>query len=359
MEKSSTQNKKRKGRTMKKFLAMSLALMMSLSLAACGSSTPSSSAGTSGSSGSASAAQPRILRLSTHLSADHGCVKMAQKFNELLQSKTNGALSVDIYTDGQLGGQTENCEGLKSGSVDMTIVDTGTLANYEPKIGILDMPYVFASKDQAIAVASGEVGQGLMDTVTTSTGIRPVSLQAVLFRNTLLKDKEVTTPADFKGVKIRIPENPSIEACFTALGATPVAIPSGEAYTAVQTGVTNGLEGNLEFIAQQKYYEVANVCSLTEHVMTFTAMCISESVYESLTPDQQTAFNEAAAEAMDYFYPLYETIESDSRKVMEDAGVEFHDVDKEAMIAACTPTLKAFVEKNDLQSVYDAINALK
>lgn len=346
---------------MKKLLALSLALMMSLSLAACGNSTPSGSASGSGSStsASASAAQPRVLRLSTHLSADHGCVKMVQKFSELLQSKTNGSLSVDIYTDGQLGGQTENCEALKSGSVDMTIVDTGTLANYEPKIGILDMPYVFANKDQAIAVAKGEIGQGLMDTVTTSTGIRPVSLQAVMFRNTLLKDKEVTTPADFKGVKVRIPENPSIEACFTALGATPVAIPSGEAYTAVQTGVTNGLEGNLEFIAQQKYYEVANVCSMTEHVMTFTAMCISESVYESLTPDQQTAFNDAAAEAMDYFYPLYQTIESDSRKVMEDAGVEFHEVDKESMIAACTPTLQAFVEKNDMQSVYDAINALK
>lgn len=343
---------------MKKFFALAMALVMSLSLVACGSTSAGNASG-SAAAGSSASGETRVLRLSTHLSADHGCVKMADKFNELLKEKTNGALSVEIYTDGQLGGQTDNCEALIAGTVDMTIVDTGTLANYEPKIGILDMPYVFASKDQAIAVANGDVGKKLEDTVTQSTGIRPVSLQAVLFRNTLLKDKEVTTPADFKGVKIRIPENPSIEACFTALGATPVAIPSGEAYTAVQTGVTNGLEGNLEFIAQQKYYEVANVCSMTEHVMTFTAMCISESVYESLTPDQQSAFDEASAEAMDYFYPLYETIETDSRKVMEDAGVKFHEVDKDAMMAACAPTLEKFVKDNNMQDIYSAITALK
>lgn len=344
---------------MRKALSLILALALAASLAACGTSGKTAAASKSAAAGTAAASgSARVLRLSTHLSADHGCVQMANKFNELLQQKSNGSLSVEIYTDGQLGGQTENCEGLISGTIDMTICDTGTLANYEPKIGILDMPYVFADKDQAIAAAKGDVGKQLMDTVTKSTGIRPISLQAILFRETLLKDKDITKPEDLKGVKVRIPESPSIKVCFTALGATPVSIPSGEAYTAVQTGVTDGLEGNVEFIAQQKYYEVAKHCSLTDHVMTFTAMCMSDSVYQSLTADQQAAVDAAAAEAMDYFYPLYETIETTSRKTMEDAGVTFHDVDKSAMMAACAPTVQQFVKDNDLQSVYDAINAL-
>lgn len=343
---------------MKKIFALVLALVMSMSLVACGGDSSSAAPGSGSADASGASGDARVLRLSTHLSTDHGCVQMANKFNDLLQEKSGGSLSVEIYTDGQLGGQTENCEGLISGTVDMTIVDTGTLANYEPKIGILDMPYVFESKNQAVAAAEGEVGQQLSNIVTEATGIRLASIQAIMFRNTLLKDIEVAEPADFKGVKVRIPENPSIEACFSALGATPVAIPSGEAYTAVQTGVTNGLEGNVEFIAQQKYYEVANVCSLTEHVMTFTAMCISDKTYQSLSADQQAAFDEAAAEAMDYFYPLYETIEADSTKVMEDAGVTFHEVDKDAMIAACAPTLEAFIVDNDLQEVYGTINAL-
>ena len=80
-------------------------------------------------------------------------MQMAAKFKDILKEKSGGTLDVEFYTDGQLGGQTENCESLKNGTVDMTIIDTGTLANYNPKAGILDMPYLFASKDQAIAAA--------------------------------------------------------------------------------------------------------------------------------------------------------------------------------------------------------------
>ncbi len=346
--------------SMKKAFALILALTMTLSLAACGGKTSDTSAsGDSSTSGDASASgETKVLRLSTHLSADHSTMQMAQKFEELLKEKTNGSLDVEFYTDGQLGGQTENCESMKSGSVDMSIIDTGTLANYNAAAGILDMPYLFTSKDQAIAAVSGDVGKQYMDMVTSTTGIRPISLQAVAFRSTLLKDKTINTLDDFKGVKVRIPENPSIEACFSALGATPVAIPSGEAYTAVQTGVTDGLEGNMEYIAQMKFYEVANVYNLTEHVMTFTAFCMSDSVYQSLTADQQAAIDEAAAEAMDYFYELYEGIEANAKDAMTEAGVTFNEVDKTAMVEACAPALEKFVSDNNLQDMYDAIQAL-
>ena len=247
---------------------------------------------------------------------------------------------------------------MKAGTLDMTIIDTGTLANYNPAAGILDMPYLFSTKEQAIETVSGDIGKDFMDMVTETTGIRPISLQTIAFRSTLLKDTVIETLDDFKGVKVRIPENPSIEACFSALGATPVAIPSGEAYTAVQTGVTNGLEGNIEYIAQMKFYEVANVFNLTEHVMTFTAFCMSDAVYQSLTAEQQTAIDEAAAEAMDYFYDLYEDIEADAKQAMVDAGVSFVEIDKAPLIEACAPALEEFVAENGLEDMYSAIQAL-
>lgn len=339
---------------MKKICAWLLALVMALSLAACGGNDGNGGA----TSGNTSSGGAKVLRLSTHLSGDHSTMQMAEKFKEILKEKSRGSLDVEFYTDGQLGGQTENCESLKAGTVDMTIIDTGTLANYNPKAGILDMPYLFASKDQAIAAVSGDVGQEFMDMVTESTGIRPISIQTIAFRNTLLKDKAMDSLADFQGVKVRIPENPSIEACFSALGATPVAIPSGEAYTSVQTGVTDGLEGNCEYIAQQKFYEVANTCSLTEHVMTFTAFCVSDAVYQSLTAEQQTAVNESAVEAMEFFYELYEEIDSNAIQVMKDGGVTFHELDKEPLMAACAPALEKFVSDNGLGDMYAAIQAL-
>ena len=302
----------------------------------------------------------KVLKLSTHLSAEHGAIQYAQKFADLLAEKSGGNLTVDIYTDSQLGGQTENCEALVAGSVDMTVIDTGTLGNYDPRYGIFDMPYVFSSKEHAKEVVGSEIGQNLNEMVTETTGIRPLTIQPILFRNTLLKGIEVRTPDDLKGVKVRVPDNPSIEACFSALGATPVAMPSGEVYTAVQTGVTDGLEGNSEFIVQSKYYEVADTYSKTEHIFTCTCLCISNAVYQSLTESQQACINEAAAEAMDFFYEVYETIEANSDQAMKDAGVTFiEDVDKESLMAACAPALQEFIEKNNMQDIMDQIDAVR
>ena len=339
---------------MKKFFALILTLAMSLSLVACGGGSEEKAP----EAGNEGAAEATILRLSTHLAIDHSTMQMAQKFKELLVEKTGGSLDIEFYTDSQLGGQTDNCESLKAGTVDMTIIDTGTLANYLPAAGILDMPYLFASKDQAIEAVSGEIGQDYMTMVTEATGIRPISVQTIAFRNTLLKDKAITSLADFKGVKVRIPENPSIEACFSAVGATPVAIPSGEAYTSVQTGVVDGLEGNVEYINQMKFYEVANTLTWTEHVMTFTAFCISDATYQKLSADQQTAINEAAAEAMEYFYELYKGIDETAINSMTAGGVTFVEIDKAPLIEACAPALESFVEKNNLQDMYAAIQAL-
>lgn len=347
---------------MKKFFALVLALVMSLSLVGCGGSNSTPAAGNNtpaaDDGGSAPAADAKVLRLSTHLAIDHSTMQMAQKFKELLVEKSGGSLDVEFYTDGQLGGQTENCESLINGTVDMTIIDSGTLANYNPAAGILDMPYLFASKDQAIKAVSGQIGQDFMDMVTETTRIHPISIQTIAFRNTLLKGKAISSLADFQGVKVRIPENPSIEACFSALGATPVAIPSGEAYTSVQTGVTDGLEGNVEYINQMKFYEVADTLTMTEHVMTFTAFCISDSVYQSLSADQQAAIDDAAAEAMDYFYELYKTIDQTAIDNMTANGVTFVEIDKAPLIAACAPALENFVSQNGLQDMYDAIQAL-
>ena len=339
---------------MKKFFALILTLAMSLSLVACGGGSEEKAP----EAGNEGAAEATVLRLSTHLAIDHSTMQMAQKFKELLVEKTGGSLDIEFYTDSQLGGQTDNCESLKAGTVDMTIIDTGTLANYLPAAGILDMPYLFASKDQAIEAVSGEIGQDYMTMVTEATGIRPISIQTIAFRNTLLKDKAINSLDEFKGVKVRIPENPSIEACFSAVGATPVAIPSGEAYTSVQTGVVDGLEGNVEYINQMKFYEVANTLTWTEHVMTFTAFCISDATYQKLSADQQTAINEAAAEAMEYFYELYKGIDETAINSMTAGGVTFVEIDKAPLIEACAPALESFVEKNNLQDMYAAIQAL-
>ena len=146
-------------------------------------------------------------------------------------------------------------------------------------------------------------------------------------------------------------------AAFEAIGANPIVIPSGEAYTAVQTGVADGLEGHAEYMVLQKFYEVAKNYVQTQHVMTFTALNMSEQVYQSLTDSQKAAFDEAAAEALEYFYDYTNDLFDKMYTELENQGVTITDLDRTPFEEACAPFIQNFVDENGLQEVYDAIQA--
>ena len=146
-------------------------------------------------------------------------------------------------------------------------------------------------------------------------------------------------------------------AAFEAIGANPIVIPSGEAYTAVQTGVADALEGHAEYMVLQKFYEVAKNYVQTQHVMTFTALNMSEQVYQSLTDEQKQAFAEAADEALDYFYDYTENLFEEKYAELEEQGVKITEIDRTPFEEACAPFIQEFIEENDLQDLYDQIVA--
>jgi tripartite ATP-independent transporter DctP family solute receptor len=299
------------------------------------------------------------LKLGHHLTEQDSNNYLATKFKEYLEEATAGKVKVDIYPNGQLGGQLELLESLKLGSIDMSISDTGLLANYEKSIGILDMPYVFDGVEHAKKVLSSEIGDALKAKVTATSGIRPLTLEAVAVRDTFLKDKMVKTLADMKGVKVRTPNAPSIIATFNALGANPTAIPSGEAYTAIQTDVVDGMEGNPEFLSSIKIYEVAHNWFETEHIMTCTALNISDKVYNGLPADVQAAIDESAKKALVDFYAFSAKATAEKRKFLEEAGVKFYPVEKDDFVKAVEPMVKKFVVENNIVDIYESIEAAK
>ncbi len=301
----------------------------------------------------------RVLKMGHHLSDTDGNNQMAQKFAELVEKKTDGRYKIEIYTNGQLGGQKECLESLKTGTLDMSISDTGLLANYVSSIGLLDLPYMFDSREQARKIMDGVIGTEIKEQVAKESGIRPLTIEGVLFRDTLLNNKKALSPADFKGIKIRTPENPVITMTFQAFGATPVAIPSGEVYSAMQTGIVDGLEGNAEFVTLSKYFEVAKTCLKTGHILTNTTMNISEKVWQEISAEDQQKFIEAGKEALDFFYPLYDKIASDSEQTMKQAGVEFIEVDKDPFKQAVKPAVEDYVQKNNLQDLYQKLKQSK
>ena len=349
---------------MKKKLSRILSLAMCaaviLTLAACGGSGGSGDSGTSGSGDSGSGdgqVQSRTLKLSHHCTEGDSNDILFNKFAELVEQKTNGEIVIDIYANGQLYGQKEALEALKLGTLDLGMSDTALWANYDPACAILDMPYIFKSREHAIKVASSDIIDPIKDRLVTSAGIRPILVECLNFRNSFVKDMSIDSYEDFKGLKMRTPEAPMTIAAFEAIGANPIVIPSGEAYTAVQTGVADGLEGHAEYMVLQKFYEVAKNYVQTQHVMTFTALNMSEQVYQSLTDSQKAAFDEAAAEALEYFYDYTNDLFDKMYTELENQGVTITDLDRTPFEEACAPFIQNFVDENGLQEVYDAIQA--
>lgn len=343
---------------------MCMAMILTM-VTACGNSnsTPGTTggnpagSGSPGSSGGDATVEPRVLKLSHHCTEDDSNHILFTKFAELVNEKTNGEIEIDIYANGQLYGQKEALEALKLGTLDMGMSDTSLWANYDPACAILDMPYIFKSRDHAIKVASSDIIDPIKERLVESAGIRPILVECLNFRNSFVKDMSIDSFEDFKGLKMRTPEAPMTIAAFEAIGANPIVIPSGEAYTAVQTGVADGLEGHAEYMVLQKFYEVAKNYVLTQHVMTFTCLNMSEKVYQSLTDSQKAAFAEAASEALVYFYDYTENLFDEKFAELERQGVKITDIDRTPFEEACAPFIQNFIDENGLQDVYDAIKA--
>ena len=304
-------------------------------------------------------AKPRTLTLSCHVTENDSNMVLFKKFAELVGKNSNGELVVDIYPNGQLYGQSNALQALKLGTLDFAMSDTSLWANYDAGCGLLDLPYVFKTRDQAIKVCSSDLIDPIKERLIKAAGIRPVTVECLNFRNCFVKNMDINSYEQFKNLKMRTPEAPTIVKFFELIGANPSVIASGEAYTAVQTGVVDGLEGHAEYMVLQKFYEVAKNYVQTEHVMTFTALNMSEKAYQSLTDSQKKAINDAARDALKYFYDYTDKLFAEKYKELEDHGAIITKVDKTPFENAVKPYVEEFVKKYNEEDLYNKIQAVK
>lgn len=355
----------------KNITAFALAGIMTLSMAACGNSgtTATTAAQTTAGGGETTTVaagdvvegvEEMNLTLSHHCSEDDSNHVYATAFADAVSQLSGGQMTVDVYANGQLFGQADALSALGQGTLDIALSDTALFANYDPSGALFDMPYLIDSREQAIKMVQDEEIIGtIRQTMIDKANIRVLSVQPLYFRSSLIKDESVNSIDGFKGLIMRTPEAPHTIAAFEAFGANPTVIPSGEAYTAVQTGVADGLEGHPEYMYLQKFYEVAKNYVQTKHVFTFTAYSMSQKVYDEMSDAQKQVIDKAAVVAQDAFLAYTATLFEDSMTKLEAEGVTITEVDLTPFKAATADYLNKFITDNNLQDVFDKINALK
>ncbi|MET0531677.1 MAG: TRAP transporter substrate-binding protein [Microvirga sp.] len=239
----------------------------------------------------------RTIRLAHHVTTQSEQQVAAEFFAKKIAEYSGGALAVQILPAGQMGGQREIIESVSLGTLEMGYGESGLYANYLPQFGIIALPYIYRDFDHWTKVVDGDTGAGLARDLEAKSGIKIVNWMTAGYRNTFLRTKPINKPADFRGVKIRLPEAPVFVRSFAALGAQPTPIPAPEMYSALQTGVVDAMEGSAEVGYTFKIFEVTKYLSKTRHILLDGSFAINAAFFKGLPQAQQDALMKAAQEA--------------------------------------------------------------
>jgi TRAP-type transport system periplasmic protein len=251
-----------RGRIMKKkwkILTVLITVILTMGLTACGKSQSGSSTDNS---------EAITLKLGHNQPTESQFHAGAEKFAELVSEKTEGKVKVDVYHSSQLGDEGELAEGTKLGTVDMSLVASGSVTKYYPRFSIFDLPFLFRDSAHVDNVLQGEVGKLLAKEAEEQGGFKVMNYWESGFRHFLNSKKPLKSPEDLDGLKIRTPEWPVLISTTEALGANSVPMPFSELYMAAQHGVVDGQEGPVFAIKSSKMYEVQEYMVLDGHTYT-------------------------------------------------------------------------------------------
>ena len=217
-------------------------------------------------------------------------------FKQIVESETGGAIAVNVFPAGQVGGERDLAEATKLGTIQMSML-SGPFSNFCKEVQVLDIPYLFSSYLVAWKVLDGPFGKDLAQECLNKSGIRVLTYGQVGFRNFTNSARPIKTPADVKGMKVRVMESPVYMSLIRSLGGSPTPVPWPETYTALQQKVVDGQENPVSSIKFAKLYEVQKYLTLDGHTYGVSFMLINEKFFQGLPKEYQTILKNAAATA--------------------------------------------------------------
>ncbi|WP_188455811.1 TRAP transporter substrate-binding protein [Virgibacillus oceani] len=317
---------------MKKTLLFSIFTVLLLLLAACGSDSSNGDGGTT-------------LKLAHSGSETHQYHIAAKKFKELVEEKTNGEVKIEIHPNATLGSEGDVIEQVMGGSVDMTTVAADSaLANTIPEMNVFGIPYLFKDREHVYSVLDGEIGDDLL-ALAKDQSMQGLGYWEVGFRHLTNNKKEIMTPEDVEGLKVRVQPAPVWETHMKALGASPTPVAFNELYSALDQGVVDGQENPLPTINSMKFYEVQKYVALTAHTYTPAVVLMNNGVWEGLSKENQEAIQSAVEETEKYQRDYLADKEQEIIEALKDNGVTITEPDREAFREATKDVKEAVSEE--------------
>ncbi len=303
------------------------------------------------------AAQDYTFKFAHILPTDTPAHMAAEFLAETVAEKSDGKIAIEIFPGGQLGNDTEIIEQVQLGAAHMAIPPTAKLGQFEPRMQLFDLPYIFPTPAAAYAVLDGEIGSELLGTLE-GQGLYGAAYWESGFKQFTNNIRPIATPEDLAGIKMRTMSSPLIIEQYKAWGANPIPIAFAEVYNALEQGVAEAQENAFVSIDKMKFYEVQKHLTVSNHAYLGYAFIVNKAAWEELPEDLQAALQSSIEEARDYQRKLNADLDAELKGGMADYGLEIVELDAEgiaAFIEASKPVHEGYVDvigKDMLEATY-------
>ncbi len=289
------------------------------------------------------------LKLAHTLDTTHTVHKAMVFMGERLLELSGGAMVIDIYPSGQLGNERELIELLQIGSLSMTKVSASPLEGFVPEMKVFNIPYLFRDKAHYQRVLDSYVGKRLLE-APVAARLRGLGYYDAGSRSFYSTNRPVNTPADLKGMKIRVQESQTAMQMVSSLGGSPTPVSFGELYTALQQGVVDGAENNPPSFYLSHHYEVARYYTLDEHSAVPDILLISDYVWTHLDEQQRIWLQQAVNESIALQRGLWQKATDEAIAAVVKDGVTVIYPDKALFREKVIAMLKSF-EQTDMAPI--------
>lgn len=326
-------------------------------LTACG--------GSGATGGTSSGSEPQVtLKYSCPCTDQQPQAQAMTRFADQVHKATNGAVTIQVFTNGSLLSQNVEFQALQKGSTDIADTDPAQYAPQVAEMQIYLTPYLFTKWSQVEDTFKSSDGQKLTATALQKLGIRQLDIQDLGARELNLSiTKTIKTPADMKGVRLRMPPGPYWAKLGQALGAQVTPVAFNEIYLALQTGTVQGQDNPVASDVANKFYEVTKQVVLTNHVFSAVFPTINEKSWQKLSASEQKAMVKAMQEADQWADQQVQGSQDDGLKLMEQNGLKVYSPDtaafQKAVLTAfiCDPSYKSQLLPGMLEAVEKSTKA--
>ncbi|SES20572.1 TRAP transporter substrate-binding protein [Psychrobacillus sp. OK032] len=344
---------------LKKGLYFLLLAFVAITLVAC-SKTNTTSSSSGGASNGSTSSDKKITIMAAHVvSTETTQHKAFMEFKRLVEERSDGRIEVDIYPDGQLGGEREMIESTQAGNIQMSSPSVGVLANFSSALQIFDFPFIFKDSETAHKVVDGEFGQELLKGLEQS-GLVGLNYGELGYRHLSNNKGEIVTPDDIGGLKIRTMEVPMHIAYWKEVGANPTPLAFTEVFTGLSQGVVDGVENVLGLIHSGKFHEVSKYITTTGHIYDPEIYIMNKDFFNGLSKDNQEIIQSSINDTVTYLRELNSTIDAELRVKLEEEGAIFRDLtydEYNAWIEASVPFYKKNADKVDKEKLIQLLEA--